>query len=86
MTSESIFHSASYRENDPTNETVEFCYGWLGLERGYFCRVSMDGLCVEHFAHTKRGSLRLARRAWRKNKDKSNQDMYGYPRICEKKS
>lgn len=70
------------RVEDVDNETVVFEAGWVYSDRVWFCKVTKRELCVENYATTKRGALRLARRAWRKSKDKTDQDKFGYPRSC----
>lgn len=57
--------------------------GYLGLNRGYFCKVSQKETCVEAFGATKRQALRLARRAWYKETEKKRQIKIGYPRVME---
>lgn len=74
--------------DDPSNETVIFEAGYKHHDstRGYFCKVSMNGVCVEAFGFSKRDALKQARKAWRKEKEKRNQENYGYPRVCESMS
>lgn len=75
-----------YRYTDDTrNETIVFEFGYRHHDStsGYFCKVSMDGVCVEAFALTKRGALKIARKTWKKIKDQKELDKYGYPRECK---
>lgn len=87
MRNEYVYESPEKRILSGDNETIVFEEGWKknSLDRGWFCRVSMNNFCVEDFATTKRGALRLARRAWRKSSMDKYQSLYGYPRVipCE---
>lgn len=82
-----LYYSPEKRLNSIDNETIVFEEGWMknSLDRGWFCKVSMNNFCVEDFATTKRAALRLARRAWQKGNANKYQTLYGYPRVipCE---
>lgn len=69
------------------NETIVFEEGYTkdSLDRGFFCKVSKRGFCVEDFGTTKRSALRKARKAWIKLNAEGYQREFGYPRVvsCE---
>lgn len=61
-------------------EVITIQDGWLGLTSGYFCLIERNSICVEDFGLTRRSALRLARRAWKKEKGKKIQKE-GYPQV-----
>src|SRR5258705_8467771 len=85
----SVWKSPEKRVDDSHNETVTFEAGYLKnrTERGWFCTVTMNSLCVEDFGITKRSALKLTRRSWKKAYDKKEFELHGYPRVvdCEEK-
>lgn len=66
-------------------ELIAVQEGWFGLGKGFFCKISRNGLCVEAFGSTRRQALRHARKAWNKESLKRDQRLRGYPRVrdCE---
>lgn len=79
--SEVVFDE-EFRHGDVERITIQA--GWLDLSDGYFCLLERDGICVEDFGSTRNSSLRYARRAWRKEKnkkDKKVQQEKGYPKV-----
>lgn len=86
-----IYKRSEFRFTQPSetefNETIVFEEGYLAdsLERGFFCKVTRSGLCVEAFATSKRKALKLARKSWYKFNEEGYQREYGYPRVvnCE---
>lgn len=69
------------------NEIIVFEEGYMAndLDKGFFCKITRNGLCVEDFAISKRKALRKARRAWQKFNEAGYQKEFGYPRVvsCE---
>lgn len=83
-----FYNSPEKRLKGRQDETVVFEEGWMkdSLDRGWFCQVTMDNLCVEAFGTSKWAALRSARRFWQKANAKGYQDLHGYPRVvdCER--
>lgn len=72
-------------KEDTSNETVVFEAGYLkdSTDRGWFCKVTMDKLCVEDFGITKRSALKKARKAWQRASEDRYKLLHGYPRRCQ---
>lgn len=64
-------------------EYITIQEGWIGWTDGFFCKIEMNGLCVEDFGTTRRSALRYARRAWKKMNQLEIQKTRGYPRRVE---
>jgi hypothetical protein len=64
-------------------EIIIFQEGWPyeSLDRGWFCKVTMDNICVEAFGPTKRAALKAARKFWNQVNRKNYQQNHGYPKI-----
>lgn len=80
-----FYESPEKRLHGRDNETIVFQEGWQkdSLDRGWFCKVTRNNLCVEAWASSKWGALRLARRFWRKADIKGYHELHGYPRVVD---
>lgn len=79
----SLFESPEKRVADRFEETIVFQAGYLkdSSDRGWFCKVVMNNLCVEDFGITKRSALRKTRKAWQNASGDRYQKLNGYPRV-----
>lgn len=74
----------SYTKEDNGNELIALTAGWLHLSDGWYATVSRRGLCIIEFGTTKRSALRYARRAWKKEWNKTHPlQGRGYPKIVD---